>query len=241
MNFGTFLEVAFKEALRKYLKENRREFDGVIHVTHLTQCLRKSYLEIVKSCDVKTDTQPNFNLFAGMSLHIAIESILLEELRSYDMVNDVKNEFEVEYRLDDGRKLLGTIDFVVFTDDTIYVVEFKTTKYDFPLPKNEYARKMLEKYMQQVNSYVYMLEELYDKPCEGYLMFVKRQNGRVYVYTINKNRATFEETLKRAKILYDAIETNIEPIGEPSCFCNLCDFALDCPYRKNNVNWFESE
>jgi len=246
MNVETLLEASLKEGIRKFLEENRREFDGRIHVSHVTQCLRRSYLEIISPPEL----QPNFNLFVGAGMHVLIEEILAKELSSYvGMVENVYHEFEFEYPIKNG-VLIGTADFVIEFPDEVVVVELKTTKYDLPFPKNQFANRMFEKYVEQLTAYVHFAEIVFDKPSTGVLMFVKRQNGRPSFFRIDKNYETFETIVERANALKKALDEKVEPIGEPDCFCKPfvdpktreekggCPFYHDCPYalRRDNCD-----
>lgn len=177
-------------------------------------------------------------------MHVLIENVLAEELSSYvGMIENVYHEFEFEFDLGD-RLLVGTADFVIECKDEVVVVELKTTKYDLPFPRNPFAERMLEKYVDQLTTYVHLAENHFGKPAHGVLMFVKRQNGKPSFFHVCKNEEKFERIIERAKALSRALNTNDEPIGEPDVFCKPfvdpktkeekggCPFYHDCPYAK---------
>jgi len=234
MNIEALLEASYMNAIRRFLQENKREYDGRIHVSHVLQCLRRSYYEI----KTPPETVPNFNLFIGIGIHELIEAILVRELSEYcGMIRNVYYEVEVSNGV-----CVGTPDLIIEFDDYRVVVDLKTTKYNLPNSKNKFAEKMLEKYIMQTVAYVHMTNSDF-----GILMFIKRQNGKPKFFRVERNDSIYREVISRCKRLKRALELDEEPEGEPDVFCEPyidpktgekrggCPFYCSCPYVRKLV------
>jgi len=234
MNIEALLEASYMNAIRRFLQENKREYDGRIHVSHVLQCLRRSYYEI----KAPPETVPNFNLFIGIGIHELIEAILVRELSEYcGMIRNVYYEVEISNGV-----CVGTPDLIIEFDDYRVVVDLKTTKYNLPNSKNKFAEKMLEKYIMQTVAYVHMTNSDF-----GILMFIKRQNGKPKFFRVERNDSIYREVISRCKRLKRALELNEEPEGEPDVFCEPyidpktgekrggCPFYDSCPYVRKLV------
>ena len=184
MNVEAILEASYMSGIRRFLEENRREYDGKIHISHVIQCLRRSFYEIKTPPEVI----PNFNLFIGIGIHELIEAILVKELSEYcGMVRKVYHEVEVDNGL-----CVGTPDMVIEFEESKVVVDLKTTKYDLPNPKNKFAERMLEKYIMQTVAYVHMVDADF-----GILMFIKRQNGKPKFFRVERNDSIYRDIISR--------------------------------------------
>jgi len=240
MNLRYFLEKAYEKGVRDYLEENSRPYQGRVHVYDVLQCLRKSYWTIKKGQQYTS----NYNLFAGSTLHIALESVLCKALSDlFSQEYDKKVEVVHEQEIDDG-VLVGTPDIMILSEDKGYAVELKTTKFNIRASSSELVQKMHEKHIEQLQVYLGMIDRALKPVDHGILMYVDRRNGVARFETVMPNKRVYAKARSRAKKLVKCLENEKEPKPEPDVFCqpyvskatgkivSRCPFYDICPARK---------
>jgi len=261
VSFEQLLRDAYNECIKEFLEDTKREPCELIHVSDILSCLRRSYLYTTKPVEIT----PNYSLFSGVIIHRAIEDRIckkIEELAKerYDLKSKVIHETEIS----DGI-LIGTPDIVVILGDTVYVLELKTTKY-YPVSIIENYRRakysprgldvlrnnlerimatMHDKYIKQAQIYMCMLKKQGYKDVRGYVVYVRRTDGKMTLDEVPYSEHTYSWALKRAEKLYRSYNTGEEPKPEPSILCSpyfdkeagkiisRCPYYNTCPvYRK---------
>lgn len=194
-----------KSTVYEWLKEavkQRNEFDNnTIHVSEVTQCLRKSYYQRISA---KKFTGVEAVILIGAQLHESLQNVI----RRYGF----RTEFQVAVK-ENGVKLVGHID--AYHPEAGVVLEFKTVD---KIPEKCYTSHYL-----QANAYHFMgLAEA------TYIIYISRSRGDVEVRRIKPSMRKYEELIKRAKILSEALNNNRPPYPEPSHTCNYCPFKYRC-------------
>ena len=192
--------------VRQWLKEavgERVEFTyDVIHVSEVTQCLRKSYYQRRRA---SRTTGLEAVIIIGSMIHLALQDVL----RRYGF----RPEFRVGMK-EDGVTLIGHID--AYDPDRNIVLEFKTVNKipkDWPWLSHE----------QQAVTYATMVDT-----DEAYIIYIDRGTGEVEVYQVGKDQETLEKMLRRAKILSRALRENEPPEPERGPWCNYCPWKWSC-------------
>lgn len=261
MSFEQLLRDAYSDCIKEFLEDNRREPSEGIHVSEILTCLRRSYLYTTKPVEVT----PNYSLFSGVVIHRAIEDIICKKIEKlakerYDLKSEVIHETEIT----DGI-LVGTPDIVVVLGDIVYVLELKTTKYHPVSIIENYKRAkssprgldvfrnnlekilvaMHDKYIKQTQIYMSMLKKQGYKDIRGYIVYVRRTDGKMKLDEVPYSEQTYKWALNRADKLYRSYHTGEEPEPEPSILCSpyvdretgkiisRCPYYDTCPvYRK---------
>ena len=202
-NYLAELENAVKYALYSYMLRKEKIYAD-IQVTDLTQCLRKSYF--IKKEQNKFD-EPSVTLIVGILLH----DIILRELETFlDGNKEILTVHVIPYG-NEYIKLYAMCDFLAKD----YVLELKTC---FKPPE-----KPVDRHIEQVNAYLHIFNRE-----KGYIVYLSRNDLKLNVFEITKNKEMWNNTISRAIRLHEALERNEAPEPEPSVLCKYCVFKHKC-------------
>lgn len=200
-----------------------------IHVTAVIGCLLRSFYDLV-------DEEPKFlhdhlALWLGRSTHSDIENVLVDD--------EVKTEVQVTYEGIEGR-----IDVIQGED----IIDFKTTGYLDPyrLPYGSHRTQVaLYQRMAGLDGklYIQYISMTGPSKCKKCKQTMQLLNGRVQcpqcgagnsnshlgAKMIEIDPENTDEYIARAKVLKEAVETNVPPVGEPSWLCYYCSHINKCP------------
>ena len=198
-----YVEFLVKRAFRRAHEELAADRSGlgsdVVHVTELTYCLLKSFLERRLGVNYSDDKLVVLGL--GHAAHYIVEEF---------MGGDAVREFHVEY--DFGSfKLTGKPDLVL--DDV--VVELKTAS---RIPEQPFPHHVL-----QLQAYLHLLDRRY-----GFIVYIDKRRGRVKAYRVERDPGAWEEIVGRARRLHLALVRGEPPEPEPGPLCRYCEFRSMC-------------
>ena len=173
----------------------------VIHVTEVTQCLRRSYFLRTRLVQL---SPANALRLIGDEVHKALQEVL----KRYG--------YEVEFRvaIDAGDvKLVGHVD--AYHPKGKYIIEFKTVA---KIPKSPYPNHLM-----QTQAYIALT---YSRT--GFIAYIARDNGDVKVFKVRPNKQTLRKLILRARELSKALTKGGPPRPEKSPLCNQCEFKYLC-------------
>jgi len=201
--------------VRQWLKEavgERIEFtDDVIHVSEVTQCLRKSYYQRRRASRM---TGMEAVIIIGSMIHLAIQDVL----RRYNF----RPEFRIGMK-EGGVTLIGHID--AYDPDNNIVLEFKTVD---KIPEGRPWRS----HEWQAKAYATMVDT-----DQAYIIYISRGRGDVKVYRVKKDQELLEHLLDRAKELSRALRENEPPEPERGPWCNYCPWKWSC-FKSRSKNYY---
>jgi CRISPR/Cas system-associated exonuclease Cas4 (RecB family) len=175
-----------------------------VHVTDLTSCLRRAYLERIT--DVYPSLKRMYWLFRGSLAHQ-----LVENAREPFSLAEVRFQRRV-----DGVTVVGRPDKIVPNRRELY--DYKTTKRITlkRLPYGEHTR--------QVNIYRWLVEPHFqiDRLFLVYLDMSRCAPLEVPVEEVEGY------VIARARILQSAMQSGKVPEAEPSWLCDYCDVRGEC-------------
>ncbi len=182
--------------------EARVDLDpNVIHVSEVSGCLRKAYYARTRAITISPS---NALKLLGNSIHRAIQSVL--EKKGYT------TEYQVSVKFGDIR-LVGTID--VYDLENNIPLEIKTTSKP---PEEPYPNHVM-----QLQTYINLLRADY-----GYLIYISRNNGKVKVFKLRRDKKILRKAIERARTLSQALRSHQPPAPEKSPLCYYCDFKFYC-------------
>ncbi|MBK7630536.1 MAG: UvrD-helicase domain-containing protein [Ignavibacteriales bacterium] len=130
--------------------------------------------------------------------------------------NNYKNEFEI-YAADQDYFLHGVIDKIIFTDNKVLILDYKTDD----IKRNE-IKKHSEYYLMQLKFYLYIASKLFTKfdTFEGSLVFIKHPDELV---TINYDKQEMQQLENEISNIVKSIrnknsEKNLK-------HCKVCSFS----------------
>jgi CRISPR/Cas system-associated exonuclease Cas4 (RecB family) len=182
-----------------------------IYVTEIIGCQRKAWFRIFYNAN----PLPTPPMLLGKLLHIAMQNIL----NSNNYFKNCKFEVECSSDLGNGWKLKGRADVVL--DDA--VLEFKFTK----SPQFNKARDM---YYIQTSIYCTLLE----KP-QGFLIMIDKNKFVIDVIRVEPSKELFDESIKRAQKIIEAVESKTIPQDESPRYpfeCDHCEWKIFCKDNK---------
>ncbi len=129
---------------------------------------------------------------------------------------DYKNEFEI-YTADNDYFLHGIIDKIIFDDNKIVIIDFKTDD----IQQNE-IRKHAEYYLMQLKFYLYIASKLFTKfeQFEGSLIFIKHPDEPV---TITYDKQKMKQLKKEITDIVKSIRTKNS--RKNLKHCKVCSFS----------------
>lgn len=178
--------------------------NGQIHVTDLTSCPRRVYLQRVT--DIYPQVKRMYWIFRGALAHV-----LIEETPEPFSVVEVPFQRQV-----DGIAVVGRPDKIVPQRRELY--DFKTTK-RITLKKLPYGEHAM-----QVNIYRWLVEPHFriDRLFLVYMDMSRCASIEVPLEEVD------DYVTARARILHEALETGKMPEGEPGWLCDYCDVRDEC-------------
>lgn len=180
------------------------------HVTSLTSCLRKSYLDATTPAQETVESA--WAKLRGTLLHYAGRSLGWNELR-------VKMTFEVE---GDTVSIIGFVD--AFDPETGTAFDLKTTRFvKWQLEKGFIPR---ESHVAQLQCYSTMLEN-YGIPIARLVAVYVDDKDIVPLQVPLGNRK--EWMIQRATQLHQAFTKKHEPVPETGSPCKFCPHSVNCP------------
>ena len=132
-------------------------------------------------------------------------------LRKLEYQNEPK-EFAIE-----DIKLKGQVDMIV--DDS--VILFRATTMDLDSP---HANHVL---------YLNACMWIYDKT-DGIIVYITGDKKET-TFSLTRNKAMFEEVIRRVRVLHDLLKEQKTPILEPSTMCFDCQYYERCFMKKRNA------
>lgn len=185
------------------IERQRRIYrEKYIHVSELTQCLRRSYYNrtrVEQRVDVK-----NIILTIGNGIHRVLQEYL-RETKGWSI--------EVELKINlGGFWLVGHADII--TDDN-EILELKTVS---KIPGQPYINHLM-----QLNAYLYM-----GKAKIGYLIYIDKNKGNVKVFKHYRDNKLWNELKKRAHSYWTSLRNNKPPAPEFSPLCQYCQWKWLC-------------
>lgn len=178
--------------------------NGRIHVTDLTSCPRRAYLQGI------TDTYPRLNrmywMFRGVLAHTLIEG-------TPEPFSVVEVPFQREI---DGVTIVGRPDKIVPQRRELY--DFKTTK-RITLKKLPYGEHSM-----QVNIYRWLVEPHFqiDRLFLVYMDMSRCATVEVPLEDVEGY------VIRKGRILHEAMESGKIPEPEPSWLCDYCEVRQQC-------------
>jgi len=118
-----------------------------------------------------------------------------------------------------GVDIVGTID--LYADGT--VMDIKTVN---KIPDEPYLHHylQLQAYMWLTDTYV------------SYIIYICKRDGKVKIFTINRDERAISQLLERAHYYYTCISSGIKPRPEKSYLCRYCEYAFECESILNGDN-----
>jgi ATP-dependent helicase/nuclease subunit A len=158
---------------------------------------------------------------AKLTRNIKILLELYLNSKSYSQIsefNNYKNEYEI-YCEEGEHYLYGIIDKVIFHNDKIIVIDYKTDSVD----KNEIINRA-ESYFHQLKFYAYLLSKLYPDTLsyEIQLLFLNHPDTLISQNITNENLSNFKIELNEAirKIHENSFSKNYN-------HCSKCHFSIE--------------
>lgn len=134
-------------------------------------------------------------------------------------VENCKNEFQI-YFYEQGRYLYGIIDKVIFDQNTIMIIDYKTDK----LGKKDIG-DALQKYREQINFYAYIIKKIYPGfHVKTKIVFIEKPDD-------NKFELFDEKTLAQTESLI----TKFDFINKNGNYNKNKNHCLNCYYRKLQI------
>jgi len=195
-------EWIYKQLLEAIEYRQRELRINVIHVSEVSQCLRKSYFNRTKSIII-SDIQILLNSI-GDAIH--------KMFQQYMTSKGWSAEFEISMSLKDFQ-LVGHVDLYNPLENVI--IEIKTIN---GIPNEPYTSHVL-----QANTYGFMA-----RVKNIFIAYIDRARGRIKVFKINRDKQMFKEVMRRAKLLHKSLKSKQPPSPEPSPLCNLCPWRSIC-------------
>ena len=187
-------------------KERRIYRPNYVHVSELTQCLRRSYYNrtrVERRIDVR-----NIILTIGNGVHRALQEHLAET-KGWSV------EVELKMRLGEFW-LVGHADLVTSHGN---IIELKTTS---KIPDKPYRNHLM-----QLNAYLYM-----GKANKGWIIYIDKSKGLVKIFEHHRDRALWEELKRRAYEYWKHLKERKLPRPEPSKLCDFCEWKWLCYTRR---------
>ena len=188
-----------------------------LHVSDLLYCPRKAFFNMTFAAN----PIPTGRQIIGKILHRYIQEIIQNEI----MPNyKVETEVELEYPVDETRKVVGRADIIIHNTGTM--IEIKTTKGG--LIHNE---EMKATAYQQANIYAYMYQHQHSRPIkEIVLLIIKADNPtEITQHTHTPDSNSAKAALETAKDLFKMIEQKIVPPGPKFTWeCKQCTYNIIC-------------
>lgn len=123
------------------------------------------------------------------------------------------------------------IDFLVEYSQELVIIECKTIS--SPLPNNAPR----ESWIYQVQLQLGLLKEASKKESRAIIVVLDLNSGAASEFELKFNQATYDIAIKRAKELWQNVNSKNEPDGEISDLCAYCSFKGNCnTLRKNAQN-----
>lgn len=205
---GAVEERALAQRLRNlfFTYSERERPPNTVYVTDLTQCFRRSWLEL----RYRARPRPTPQMVIGRMLHDVLELVLSRD----PSFAAAKFEVECSHDLGNGWALRGRADLVA--EDAVY--EFKFVR------SPDYNRAKVV-YAAQVSAYCFMLGK-----AVGYLVLVDRERLDVRVLRLEPDEDLWRNVVDRAKLLIDSLEGDVPTVDSPmfDWECRSCDFAPLC-------------
>jgi CRISPR/Cas system-associated exonuclease Cas4 (RecB family) len=212
---GAVEERALAQRLRSlfFTYSERERPPNTVYVTDLTQCFRRSWLEL----RYRARPRPTPQMVLGRMLHDVLELVLSRD----PSFATAKFEVECSHDLGNGWTLRGRADCV--TDDGVF--EFKFVR------SPDYNRAKVV-YAAQVSAYCFMLGKTV-----GYLVLVDRERLDVQVLRLEPDEDLWRNVVDRAKLLIDSLEGDVPTVDSPlfEWECKSCDFAPICRKMEGGV------
>ncbi len=189
------------------------------------QCFKKSYLS--KTIGEEHSLKQLLIFQRG---HIA-EGIIRDGLSNNPQAKiDFKEQVEVEGK-DDISFIKTHIDFVVDFPKEKLVIECKTIS--SPLPNN----KPRESWLYQVQLQMALLKQTTNKNVRGKIVAFNLNSGEALEFDVDFNQSLCDIAIKRAKSLWQSVQSKTEPDGEVGDLCAYCPFKGKCnTLRKSAEN-----
>lgn len=188
------------------IKEHKK--DKTIYVTQVTQCLRKSYYEIISNAiDPYYELAKKFLL--GKSMHLWLQSLVRKYGKELKLRYEVEKPIRYKYR---GYTIKGRADLII--NDT--VIEIKTTTKGINIPNIMH--------ILQANEYAYWLS----KP-QFIILYVTGNDIIEFGFKTDKGRhLIFKDRLNE---LIDALNKGKPPKHESTNECKYCKYRNTCLYK----------
>lgn len=203
-------ELTFKELFLKLLEleEQEHKHEKTIFVTQVLQCLRRSYIEIIKGVDIRYKLSKP--LLIGSAIHKYVEYLIN---KYKDVLNlNIEAEKHVEF-MHRGWRVVGRADIV--TDKEVW--EIKVTSRTYKIPS------LL--HIAQANLYAYLLNK-------DIIRIIYFRDNKIEEFIYQYTPRLIDMFFKRLNKLIDALENNQLPEKEEDFWCSTCPYKYGCVYKK---------
>jgi ATP-dependent helicase/nuclease subunit A len=149
-----------------------------------------------------------------------------EKYKEINSAENYKNEYEIYLKMDKFY-LYGIIDKVIFTENKIIIIDYKT---DNVIPKNIYSRK--GQYYSQVKFYSYILSKLFPQiqNFELQIVYIKNPNANIQ----------FEINRKDFSAIEDEISDMLKSLRNKIYISNI-DHCKECIYSINKIKCIKDQ
>lgn len=187
------------------------------------QCPKKVYLSKMQGESFELKQQLIFKR------GLVAEGIIRQGLANNPNV-DIKFDQQIEISGKDELSFIKThIDFLVDFSQELVIIECKTIS--SPLPNNAPR----ESWIYQVQLQLGLLRQQRSEKSRAIIVVLDLNTGSASEYNIEFNQATYDIAIKRAKELWQNINSKNEPDGEISDLCAYCSFKGNCNSLRENA------
>lgn len=142
---------------------------------------------------------------------------------------DFKEQFEVK---DASGALRSHIDFLLESEDSISIIECKSIQ-------SSEIEAPYDSWILQVQFQLFLLEKTLTnntKPLKAFVFAVNVNTGYHKVFEVEKNPVLQDLALQKARVLWKALKTGVEPEAEEQNYCSSCEFKANCPLLQRGVS-----
>ena len=141
---------------------------------------------------------------------------------------DFKEQFEVK---DASGALRSHIDFLLESEDSISIIECKSIQ-------SAEIEAPYDSWILQVQFQLFLLEKTLTnntKPLKAFVFAVNVNTGYHKVFEVEKNPVLQDLALQKARVLWKALKTGVEPEAEEQ-YCSSCAYKNSCPLMQKGVS-----
>ncbi|PAF46154.1 hypothetical protein BKH46_08735 [Helicobacter sp. 12S02634-8] len=182
-----------------------------IGASDVGQCPRKCYLGKIHK--VESDTK---GILAQTRGHLS-ESILEEGLKG----QNIKYRSQVEVAGKNQPWLKAHLDFLIESGGESVVIECKNTKNSLDTP--------YESWVLQLQTQMGLMRENGIEVKRGIIAVLLIAEDRLIAFEYDFDPLLYEVAIKKASLVWDSLQSGVEPQAETSFLCPYCPFKDTCP------------